>query len=200
MAFGQDGSTGTSGWTFHTALKENSENNRVLTSLDSGKPARTLNRTAILSQVKAAASRHAQNGVLQATGLSRSDWNALFQAVIEVESGYNPTATSPKGAYGLGQLMPETARALGVDRHNIARYLLAQLARFFNVDLALAAYNAGPHRVIEHAGIPPFAETRAYIARVHHIRARLSGHPIEQSSKQASLGNKTRPTLVLDLN
>ena len=102
--------------------------------------------------------------------------------MIEAESSYNPTAVSPKGAYGLGQLMPATARALGVDPHNAsqnldgaARYLLAQLAKLQSVDLALAAYNAGPHRVVEYSGVPPFAETRAYIARIHRIRTRLSG-------------------------
>ena len=89
---------------------------------------------------------------------------------------------SPKGAYGLGQLMPDTARSLGVDPRDpsqnldgAARYLLAQIATFKDIDLALAAYNAGPHRVVEYSGIPPFAETRDYIARIHRIRSRL-GH------------------------
>ncbi len=101
--------------------------------------------------------------------------------MIEAESAYRPAARSPKGAYGLGQLMPETARLLGVDPTDIhqnldgaARYLLAQIDRFGRVDLALAAYNAGPHRVVEYSGIPPFAETRGYIARIGTIYARLA--------------------------
>ena len=101
--------------------------------------------------------------------------------MIEAESAYRVDALSPKGAYGLGQLMPETARSLGVDRTDpaenldgAARYLLAQIERFGRLDLALAAYNAGPHRVVEYGGIPPFAETREYIARIRAIHARLS--------------------------
>jgi|TARA_R100001143_G_scaffold31777_1_gene30832 soluble lytic murein transglycosylase-like protein len=132
----------------------------------------------------------------------------LFQAMIEAESAYNPTAQSPVGAYGLGQLMPATARDLGVDHSDMpqnldgaARYLLAQLASFRDIDLALAAYNAGPHRVVEYQGVPPFAETRAYIARVNHIRARLSksanpNAPIRVVQNAPS----DRPALVLTLN
>jgi soluble lytic murein transglycosylase-like protein len=113
---------------------------------------------------------------------------------------------SPKGAFGLGQLMPETARALGVDRRDIAqnldgaaRYLLAQLDRFRDIDLALAAYNAGPHRVTEYGGVPPFAETRTYIARIHHLRARLSGHQPSISTENVS-EPPGRTAVVLGLN
>lgn len=102
--------------------------------------------------------------------------------MIEAESSYKPTAVSPKGAYGLGQLMPQTARSLGVNPRDVAqnldgaaRYLLAQLATFKDIDLALAAYNAGPHRVVEYSGVPPYAETRDYIARIQRIRSRLAG-------------------------
>ena len=69
-----------------------------------------------------------------------------------------------KGGLRVGQLMPATARDLGVDRADIAQnldgsaqYLLAQLAAFEDIDLALAAYNAGPHRVEEYGGVPPFS-------------------------------------------
>ena len=77
-----------------------------------------------------------------------------MDALVIQESRYNPTAISPKGAFGLGQLMPGTARQLGVDRYSLdgnlrgaARYLSWQLREFGRVDLALAAYNAGPGRV-----------------------------------------------------
>lgn len=127
--------------------------------------------------------------------------------MIEAESAYNPTAISPVGAYGLGQLMPAAARSLGVDRRDMvqnldgaARYLLAQLAAFQNIDLALAAYNSGPHRVVEYQGIPPFSETRAYIARVNQIRARLAGTPTPNSIVQATRDTPTVwPVLVLNL-
>jgi len=127
--------------------------------------------------------------------------------MIEAESSYNPTAVSPKGAYGLGQLMPATARALGVDPRNVsqnldgaARYLLAQLAEFQSVDLALAAYNAGPHRVVEYSGVPPFAETKTYIARIQRIRRRLAGGAAPQPTIRIASAAPVRPPVVIDLN
>jgi len=161
----------------------------------------------ILDLIRRTALRHERNRALVAVGLSQSDWHILFQAMIEAESSYNPTAVSPKGAYGLGQLMPDTARALGVDPRNItqnldgaARYLLAQLAEFKSVDLALAAYNAGPHRVVEHSGVPPFSETKAYIARINRIRARLSGGTTPLPIIRVASTAPARAPVVIDLN
>lgn len=99
----------------------------------------------------------------------------LVHAVIRAESGYNPRAVSSKGARGLMQLMPQTARELGVadsfdPAANIAggtRYLRSLLDRFQgSLELALAGYNAGPEAVRRFGGIPPFAETRKYVERV----------------------------------
>ncbi|SIT79116.1 Transglycosylase SLT domain-containing protein [Yoonia rosea] len=94
----------------------------------------------------------------------------VFLRLVAQESGWNPTARSVKGALGLAQLMPETARALAVDpldpEQNLdggARYLRAQYETFGSWPLALAAYNAGPGAVERYRGIPPFAETQNYV-------------------------------------
>jgi hypothetical protein len=103
----------------------------------------------------------------------------LIHAVIEVESGYQPRARSPKGAMGLMQLMPETVRQYSVRNpydpsSNIeagTRHLKSLLGRF-PVALALAAYNAGDAPVERFGGIPPFAETRNYVSRILRILGR----------------------------
>jgi soluble lytic murein transglycosylase-like protein len=102
---------------------------------------------------------------------------SFVRSVMRAESGFAPAAVSPKGAVGLMQLMPETARQLGVDpanpRENAvggAQYLRELLAKYERdpdqVLLALAAYNAGPGAVERFHGVPPWRETREYILRV----------------------------------
>lgn len=94
----------------------------------------------------------------------------LFLRLVQQESGWNPSAESHKGAYGLAQLMPGTARKLGVNhkdpKQNLeggARYLKQQYVTFGSWRLALAAYNAGPGAVQKYGGVPPYKETKNYV-------------------------------------
>jgi soluble lytic murein transglycosylase-like protein len=99
----------------------------------------------------------------------------LLRAMMQVESGGNPRAVSPKGAMGLMQLMPGTARLMGVDdpydpEENLqggAAYMARMMKKYGDdQELALAAYNAGPGRVDAYGGIPPFPETQNYVKKV----------------------------------
>jgi hypothetical protein len=120
----------------------------------------------------------------------------LVNSVIHAESGFNSRAVSPKGARGLMQLMPGTANQLGVNdafdpQANVdggSRYLRELLERYnFDLVKALAAYNAGPERVEQYRGVPPFRETRAYVARiVHEYNTKKIAQEKEAKRKQVS--------------
>src|SRR5579863_1042517 len=117
----------------------------------------------------------------------------LVNSVIKAESGFNVHAVSPKGAQGLMQLMPQTASQLGVQnafdpQANVeagSRYLRELLERYdFDLIKALAAYNAGPQRVEQYGGVPPYYETRAYVARIvrDFNKKKLAAKDVTQSA------------------
>jgi soluble lytic murein transglycosylase-like protein len=127
--------------------------------------------------------RHAAAApLLEKAGVAAELSPRLLEAVAYVESRFNPDAISPKGAQGMMQLMPRTAAELGVDAANPeanarggADYLRKMVTMFGNnVELAIAAYNAGPSAVLRYGGVPPYAETRAYVDAVMDYLARTS--------------------------
>jgi soluble lytic murein transglycosylase-like protein len=139
-------------------------------------------RPDILAAIQEVGLRYASHPGLRTADITVTDWLNLYRANLEIESAYNPRAVSHAGAIGLGQLMPDTARALGVDpknwRQNLdgsARYLAMMLAEFGDVRLALAAYNAGPDAVRKYSGIPPYRETQNHVQRVLAVFNRLEG-------------------------
>jgi soluble lytic murein transglycosylase-like protein len=136
--------------------------------------------------------------VNSASGRYRLDPD-LVNSVIKAESGFNVRAVSPKGAQGLMQLMPRTASKLGVPntfdaQANVeggTRYLRELLERYnFDLIKALAAYNAGPQRVEQYGGVPPYYETRAYVARI--VRD-FNKKKVSQHSTGQSVTKKTFP-------
>jgi hypothetical protein len=134
----------------------------------------------VLPQVRLIATRYQDHPALAQLELSPAEWAAFFQAMIKVESNYTQGAVSHAGALGLAQLMPGTASYLGVDPadpiENLdggARYLLEQMVAFGSLELALAAYNAGPEAVRKYDGVPPYAETQSHITRVMAVYNRI---------------------------
>jgi hypothetical protein len=133
----------------------------------------------------------------------------LVNSVIRAESGFNVRAVSPKGAQGLMQLMPQTALKLGVQnafdpQANVeggTRYLRELLERYdFDLIKALAAYNAGPQRVEQYGGVPPYYETKAYVARIVRdfnkkiLAARAAEKAAAQPAEEKNAANKSNAT------
>ena len=130
----------------------------------------------------------------------------LFLRLVQQESAFKPTAVSPKGAMGLAQLMPGTARDLGVDPsdplQNLtggARYLRQQMDTFQDPQLALAAYNAGPGNVRKYGGIPPFQETQNYVSRILGTPAPSTGERRRQPMAQPMQAPQQQPRGILEM-
>jgi soluble lytic murein transglycosylase-like protein len=145
-------------------------------------------RSAVATTTTPAAAGGSVSGVpyadlFNAAGAKHGVSPKLLAAVAKVESGYNPAAVSPAGARGLMQIMPGTAKGLGVSNafdpaqavEGAAKLLAGNLKEFGSVDLALAAYNAGGGAVKKYRGIPPYAETQAYVPKVKAALAALGG-------------------------
>jgi len=133
----------------------------------------------------------------------------IFLRVIQKESRWNPDATSEAGAKGLGQLMPDTAKGLGVSNPydpiqsltGSARYLAQQLKRFGTYEKALAAYNSGPGNVEYYKGIPPFKETQNYVNTILNspgeIKVSQAKRAVSDTVKPpAASGNKLLETFI----
>ncbi len=144
----------------------------------SSSPAR---ETGSIGKSSASASRPFSEIIQEASKKYGIDENVIT-AVIQQESSFNPNATSSCGAMGLMQLMPGTAKSLGVQdpfnaEENImagCMYLRQKIDEFGNLPMALAAYNAGSGAVRKYGGIPPYKETQAYVQKITHSIDRLA--------------------------
>lgn len=152
---------------------------------------------------QAALTREALNQVVQQAGSQNQIDPDFISSVIRAESGFHANAVSSKGAQGLMQLMPGTASQLGVSNpfdpaSNVqggTKYLRDLLLKYnYDVNKALAAYNAGPRRVDQYHGIPPYYETRAYIARIirDFNRQKIAKNPELAKKVKASAAQPSR--------
>jgi hypothetical protein len=133
-------------------------------------------RTSIEEMIVVTAQKYTGHPGLARAGLNPVEFRIWFQSLVKQESGFSIGARSPVGAFGLTQVMPDTAKDLGIypayyddpvlQLDGGARYFLTQLNTFGSVPLALAAYNAGPGNVTKYGGIPPFEETQDYVVRI----------------------------------
>lgn len=130
----------------------------------------------IEQMISDAATRHAGHPALSRAGINAVEFRCWFQALVKQESNFSIGARSPKAAFGLTQIIPDTAQYLGIypayyddprlQLEGGARYLLEQLDKFGSMPLALAAYNAGPGAVQKYGGVPPYAETQDYVQKI----------------------------------
>lgn len=148
-------------------LKTELQNNQVVFKKQLTKKENTNNNFSYSKQVKF-------NDIIEKVSKKYNLSSELINSIIKTESNFNPNAVSEAGAVGLMQIMPKTAEHLGINdplnpQENIeggVKYLKEMLDRYKNIELALAAYNAGPSNVDKYNGIPPFKETEEYIKKV----------------------------------
>lgn len=150
---------------------EVTQKEKVTASLRSQPKVSSQEQEQIKDLVRSTALRYSGEAGVRKAGLDALSFIEVFEALIKAESNFNPNALSEKGAQGLGQLMPDTAEDLSVSDpfdplQNLvgaASYFTNLMAEFGSLELALAAYNAGPQRVRDYKGVPPFRETKKYI-------------------------------------
>ncbi len=133
-------------------------------------------RVTIEQMIVETAQKYGNHPALQRAGINPVEFRCWFQALIKQESRFSIGARSPKAAFGLTQIIPPTARYLGIypeyyknprlQLDGGARYLLEQLNKFGSMPFALAAYNAGPGAVQKYSGIPPYKETQNYVVKI----------------------------------
>lgn len=133
-------------------------------------------RLSIEEMIIDTARRYGNHPALAKAGINPTEFRCWFQSLIKQESNFSIGARSPKAAFGLTQIIPGTAKELGIfpeyyqnpqlQLDGGARYLLQQLQKFGRMELALAAYNAGPGAVQKYGGIPPYKETQNYVVRI----------------------------------
>jgi cell wall-associated NlpC family hydrolase len=171
-----------------------------------GTPDATATATATLTGAAAAGTTTGIPGaapyeqLFQAAGAKYGLNPRLLAAVAKTESNFDPNARSGVGAVGLMQFMPATAKGMGIDPTDpaqaidgAAKYLRTQIDRFGSVDLALAAYNAGPGAVQRAGGIPPYAETRNYVTKILGLLGNQS--PTSTSGSSISTTNLSTSSL-----
>lgn len=159
----------------------------------SGRLVRTVLVQAPTSQSQASANPRVR-AMVEETAKNLDVSPLLVDSVIQVESNYNPYAISPKGAQGLMQLMPDTARRFGVKntfdpQQNIeggVRYLKFLQDTFGDDQLAIAAYNAGEKAVAKYGSVPPYRETVGYVAKVGRKYSRAKRIAADKADKEAS--------------
>lgn len=195
-----------------TVIEFNAEGKAVVTekeknvaSLQSQLKVSSPEREQIKSLVRSTALRFSGEVGVRKAGLDALSFIEVFEALIKAESNFNPNALSEKGAQGLGQLMPETAADLSVSDpfdplQNLigsARFLTKLMAEFGSLELALAAYNAGPQRVREYNGVPPFKETKTYISRIFSAAGLIAEAKAPQSELpvSSSINDKEQPLI-----
>lgn len=148
---------------------------RALAEAQQTTPAAASGAAATKSPASSSSPSHRYDAIIKRVAAKYGVDEDLVHAVMQAESDYDPKCHSSAGAMGLMQIMPETAKAYGVDPWDPAqnieggvRELREKLDRWGQVDLALAAYNAGSGAVQRYHGIPPYRETQAYVKRVLH--------------------------------